>query len=72
MGVAGCVNKRGDWLCYFLGVTPPPKGKELGENEEQLSTNRDSAFSPNKDSDYHSLSNAPISPGRVSIYDMIT
>lgn len=47
-------------------VSASPEGKELGESEESPSPYRRSVFSPNMDSDYHSLSNAPISPGLSS------
>ena len=51
------------------GVATPPEGKELGENDEP---NNDARFSPNMDSDYHSLSNAPmLSPGKASIYGVV-
>ena len=53
------------WLCIscHLGVTTTPEGKELGESEPS---------SPRiTDSDYHSLTNAPVSPGRTSIYGML-
>ena len=55
-----------------LGVATPPEGKELGENDEPSSPNNATRFSPNMDSDYHSLSNAPIlSPGKASIYGVV-
>ena len=41
-------------------MTPTPEGKELGESEEPSSPRI-------MDSDYHSLSNAPVSPGRASL-----
>ena len=59
-------------VIYSIGVAATPEGKELSESEEPSSPNRCSVFSPNLDSDYHSLSNAPISPGRIFIYGVIT
>ena len=67
MGVTACVCVGVVISCtnYSPGVATPPDGKELGENEE-ASSNNSTRFSPNLDSDYHSLSNAPIlSPGTI-------
>ena len=61
----------GVFISRTLGVVPSPEGKELGESEESLSPYRRSVFTPNMDSDYHSLSNAPISPGRVELPYMV-